>query len=193
MPAAQGVPTHVGMDRSSASRCLRRIRSPHARGDGPFTGNDGVTVNMESPRTWGWTARSCLPNLNSRGVPTHVGMDRHHYPRHHYPRRSPHARGDGPYFASVLESLSRESPRTWGWTEYDDCQYCRGTGVPTHVGMDREKPSPRCMCQWSPHARGDGPRETEAIIEKMKRSPHARGGSATLTRRKGGPSMLLVL
>ncbi len=49
-------PTHVGIDRRRKLALLPRRRVPHARGDGP----EGMTwlqsVELCSPRTWGWTA-----------------------------------------------------------------------------------------------------------------------------------------
>ncbi len=133
----EGVPTHVGMDRCSRNQPPTLTRSPHARGDGP-AGDDGHKQPMpESPRTWGWTAMTLLEEVESVGVPTHVGMDRTQLLGVAGELRSPHARGDGPASEGAKGPLYQESPRTWGWTATPSPVKKQLVGVPTHVGMDR--------------------------------------------------------
>src|SRR5690606_17115381 len=48
-------PTHVGMDRRSASSATPAPAEPHARGDGPWARGEFTTQRDRAPRTWGWT------------------------------------------------------------------------------------------------------------------------------------------
>ena len=90
-------------------------------------------------------------------LPTHVGMDRDPLIVTSSPLHAPHARGDGPRGAYLVELGAECSPRTWGWTFGPEIGDDRRRMLPTHVGMDRPGSGPGTLRGHAPHARGDGP------------------------------------
>ena len=130
-------PTHVGMDRMTASPATYTLRIPHARGDGPRECILNPRPSGYSPRTWGWTEalRARLKHFDV--FPTHVGMDRLRRIAHSAPEGIPHARGDGPISDGIGVGDWKYSPRTWGWTERLKDSILAKFVFPTHVGMDR--------------------------------------------------------
>ena len=97
------------------------------------------------------------------GIPTRVGMDRLRSSRPSAPTRNPHACGDGPAEKLATERADQESPRVWGWTEFDLIGHGARHGIPTRVGMDRYERGDRAgvrrpMSARSPPGRaGRGP------------------------------------
>ncbi len=112
-------PTRVGMDRTPELSVLGIGGFPHARGDGPRRGSAMDSLLPFSPRAWVWTGGE---GANLRVVlvfPTRVGMDRLTRCVVRWWRCFPHARGDGPGYATP---------------------YADGSLVfPTRVGMDRPR------------------------------------------------------
>ncbi len=90
------VPTRVEMDRIPVGHRNRTRRCPHARGDGPKLPRRNPIQHSLSPRAWGWTGLTFVPDQNYGVVPTRVGMDRSDVRAGPELRCCPHARGDGP-------------------------------------------------------------------------------------------------
>ena len=90
-------------------------------------------------------------------VPTHVGVDRPPAGSGPGRRRRPHARGGGPAYHLSHHLPRSSSPRTWGWTGIDLRASADAYVVPTHVGVDRERPPQYAETPCRPHARGGGP------------------------------------
>src|SRR5258705_19811 len=141
------------MDRGDGFGALKGKSCPHARGDGPETGDVREPTWSLSPRPWGWTAEVPCTAQRSPVVPTRVWM----YSTGRAisrPRIScPHARGDGPNWGVIEPASQTLSPRPWGWTArtagYDVADHV----VPTPVGMDRTMQR-LAMCRLRcPHAR----------------------------------------
>jgi len=67
------------------------------------------------------------------------------------------------------------SPRTWGWTWTPSQAGHPAAVVPTHVGVDPPRRSPRSPRSGCPHARGGGPRGTPAALPALPLSPRTWG------------------
>ena len=91
-----GIPTRVGMDRSSRPCARSSGRNPHARGDGPADRARRKAFVEESPRAWGWTGFWGLRLAFFARIPTRVGTDPVDVPLGRRFGRNPRARGDGP-------------------------------------------------------------------------------------------------
>ena len=180
VPAPEGIPTRVGMDRSCRSTRARRPWNPHARGDGPYRDGDDQWLRLESPRAWGWTAQAAAVNRIHSGIPTRVGMDRPSPPVASCSMWNPHARGDGPTWLSTASSGSRESPRAWGWTGCRLQRHSPPGGIPTRVGMDRRGHRTLTARLRNPHARGDGPGIPRISTGAAAESPRAWGWTGVL-------------
>ena len=112
-------------------------RSPHARGDGPFSVAGMFQKYLFSPRAWGWSGTPRRSSIDNRVLPTRVGMVRGPGGTVRLSNRSPHARGDGPRTELPAGPAFRFSPRAWGWSGLMRvCPYCREV-LPTRVGMVR--------------------------------------------------------
>src|SRR5690606_1725734 len=110
---------------------------------------------------WGWTA-----GIDERGpsrwvFPTPVGMDRGLSGCASLGVGFPHARGDGPETAVVDQFLVSFSPRPWGWTVRLLRPSLRFEVFPTPVGMDRDGGESGFHRVSFPHARGDGPTNSD--------------------------------
>src|SRR5699024_10198974 len=140
-----------GMDRHHELRGTPRTRRPHARGDGPFFPSSETWTPVQAPRTWGWTEPSWSPSTGTRAGPTHVGMDRGLRGTGGSGKRRPHARGDGPPNTPKHQYAPEQAPRTWGWTDRLPQAQKGSQAGPTHVGMDRGRPSRRSPILCRPH------------------------------------------
>src|SRR5450759_1061492 len=90
-----------------------------------------------SPRAWGWSGQIADVTLGMFVLPTRVGMVRYAANAGILCWRSPHARGDGPYFLPTFGCLRLFSPRAWGWSVRILHQLNRDEVLPTRVGMVR--------------------------------------------------------
>jgi hypothetical protein len=95
-PNLDVLPTRVGMVRTDRScpRCGRR--SPHTRGDGPFSDETFRRTYLFSPHAWGWSELVLGHRQDTGVLPTRVGMVRSIQPPTRSLSGSPHTRGDGP-------------------------------------------------------------------------------------------------
>ena len=131
--------------------------SPHTRGDGPIHRNTIWRVPQFSPHAWGWSV------VHARGfgcaavLPTRVGMVRRANDVSSKARRSPHTRGDGPFYRILSEDPDEV--------------------LPTRVGMVRVQAADGSGYGRSPHTRGDGPEFSEPCRTARLFSPHAWGWS----------------
>ena len=133
---------------------------------------------MLSPRTWGWSEFTAIEAVYMSVVPTHVGMVRREGHGSVAVDCCPHARGDGPTFLHFPHKKAQLSPRTWGWSVLQYCDFRAIMVVPTHVGMVR-----RCLGLLTaqarcPHARGDGPHFRPSGPQWHWLSPRTWGWSA---------------
>ncbi len=184
------LPTHVGMVRADQRPQTGRDRAPHARGDGPSVGQFDAANPSCSPRTWGWSDSSGLPDTLNVVLPTHVGMVRPRLATASRARCAPHARGDGPFDALLQRFAKACSPRTWGWSGGLEAARPRSRVLPTHVGMVRPC---RSSCGWpagAPHARGDGPFFAYERVCSMECSPRTWGWSVGIAASKTWSSVL---
>src|SRR5208337_3626779 len=90
-------------------------------------------------------------------LPTRVGMVRHGLKQVENVPRSPHARGDGPWYRNAYYPFGSFSPRAWGWSDLRQRPLRLRRVLPTRVGMVRPTAACRFREARSPHARGDGP------------------------------------
>ncbi len=110
------LPTRVGMVRGTCNVGILFIRSPHARGDGPFLQSARRWSEKFSPRAWGWSVTLTPDQQRKLVLPTRVGMVRKRGPVQGVEKRSPHARGDGPSWRDAMQAHAAFSPRAWGWS-----------------------------------------------------------------------------
>ena len=171
-------PTHVGMDRGAPVVPRQLPRVPHARGDGPPGSSFSWIKAVCSPRTWGWTDGRHRDVEAENVFPTHVGMDRGRVDRRWDSGGVPHARGDGPREDRSGHGEGECSPRTWGWTGSRNHRERSGHVFPTHVGMDRSSSAGWTSSLRVPHARGDGPTNTESGTNLTTCSPRTWGWTA---------------
>ncbi len=170
-------PTHVGVDLAGPVGPAERTCIPHACGGGPHRrarrsprrpysprmwgwtrrGGVGGAPAAYSPRMWGWTQRRHGGGRGEAVFPTHVGVDPP-------PRRCrgwstciPHACGGGPDVVLSACATSSYSPRMWGWTRVGAGRPAALGVFPTHVGVDRWRPSAITRSPCIPHACGGGP------------------------------------
>ena len=172
---------------------------PHARGDGPGTSQDQVTVAKFSPRPWGWSGRprcqqrsdSVFPHARGDGpqpmagecgcakvFPTPVGMVRTGLNIRTGKGGFPHARGDGPQSKRLLALANLFSPRPWGWSAPRRFPRLRPEVFPTPVGMVRGIVLWEGILLGFPHARGDGPTTSQTRSASSWFSPRPWGWSA---------------
>src|SRR5699024_1568465 len=155
-------PTHVGMDRWTRRAATSWDAKPHAGEDGPHEDWDDWLDDCQAPRTWGWTVCVGIGSGSVVPSPTHVGMDRTCRCPRGPARAEPHARGDGPRAAVQCTAPAARAPRTWGWTVHVGVLGVQPVPSPTHVGMDRVRPSSAPLPLPEPHARGDGPQREQS-------------------------------
>src|SRR5439155_2861476 len=155
--APDGLPTRVGMVRSSHQLTGASGRSPHTRGDGPPWQCQRPPLRPVSPHAWGWSAPPPGIPLRTSGLPTRVVMVR--TARTARPRRrgSPHTRGDGPNCGTARPADASFSPHAWGWSRWSFLIVTSANVLPTRVGMVRSAGVPGRYVGRSPHTRGDGP------------------------------------
>ena len=171
------LPTRVGMVRVRLAQLIGGNRSPHARGDGPSESNSSANKMKFSPRAWGWSVMDRNTCDACHVLPTRVGMVRPDSPSRETSLCSPHARGDGPYWASSSSSPGAFSPRAWGWSVDGLAELEEGVVLPTRVGMVRIAQRFPQTSRRSPHARGDGPCSVRRLPNRSKFSPRAWGWS----------------
>ncbi len=137
------LPAPAGMDPPCTSRPADRAAAPRARGDGP---NPKRTENRS------WTL-----------LPAPAGMDP---PRPRAARPAdpaPRARGDGPGLDNRRVNLRICSPRPRGWTQMERGRPRRLGLLPAPAGMDPTQWGNTDHLLAAPRARGDGPKEREAM------------------------------
>src|SRR5699024_12187802 len=99
------------MDRIRNTRPRPLARRPHARGDGPERVPTYERMDVQAPRTWGWTDLFTHPEHKDEAGPTHVGMDRAANSPRTAGLRRPHARGDGPQTYDELHGIQLQADR----------------------------------------------------------------------------------
>ena len=172
------LPTRVGMVRSSTGHGVTSTGSPHPRGDGPHPFVSRLSFLEFSPPAWGWSFLDPAVELQSRVLPTRVGMVRHSHLQPPAPGRSPHPRGDGPRVGRSRRANSSFSPPAWGWSGHLRHEEQGWHVLPTRVGMVLAGVTRTKLEPSSPHPRGDGP-ETWAVEPYVTEfSPPAWGWSA---------------
>ena len=105
------------MVRKVETRKEASLRSPHPRGDGPFTGSHYQWQQMV--------------------LPTRVGMVRLAASPFSKCESSPHPRGDGPPVLIAVTGSTEFSPPAWGWSEKSNKATLNDSVLPTRVGMVR--------------------------------------------------------
>ena len=171
-------PTHVGVDRVLRGPGPRHDPKPHARGDGPTSSAPREQWPLQAPRTWGWTAGLRGSHQPRKPSPTHVGMDRVLHPARPGTGPKPHARGDGPTWRVWLAGARAQAPRTWGWTVTQPLRSPQSHPSPTHVGMDRGSCGGWSAPRPKPHARGDGPNDSDHRGVLSDQAPRTWGWTA---------------
>ena len=183
---SDGFPAHAGMDpcRDDAPRSPRRL--PRTRGDGPGLNRCTRTVAEASPHTRGWTPPANQDVEDLSGFPAHAGMDPSSTCRTSTTTWLPRTRGDGPIKALAASAAIAASPHTRGWTL--ECLVMRqaGRGFPAHAGMDPSGSPRSAACCGLPRTRGDGPRWCRWALGIIRASPHTRGWTHALERRRPG-------
>ena len=178
------------MVRGAQGRLGRRIRAPHARGDGPVMENQPNEGPLCSPRTWGWSDVDALAGRGYVVLPTHVGMVRPPVDPDRPRNRAPHARGDGPVSSPMGTLTTVCSPRTWGWSVRPARSHRACAVLPTHVGMVRGRRRKHRPTKGAPHARGDGPQFFDVIPCEPLCSPRTWGWSVVDLGGPTGPRVL---
>src|SRR5271165_629930 len=139
------------MVRSTCCATWLPTRSPHTRGDGPWSSPASAPPSTFSPHAWGWSVfwGSYRPVVGV--LPTRVGMVRTTVKKNAAGGRSPHTRGDGPGNGYSFMIGRRFSPHAWGWSE-GTADLMKEEGVlPTRVGMVRIPRRDRTARTGSPH------------------------------------------
>ena len=129
----------------------------------------------DSPRSRGWTAAGAARHAVVRGFPALAGMDPRSGGTSRRCPRIPRARGDGPWRRTARQWMSRDSPRSRGWTRGVHHHAGRRWGFPALAGMDRARPGRGGERRWIPRARGDGPAPSEPRGTPIADSPRSRG------------------
>jgi len=179
-------PTPVGMVRDILRRSRGGASFPHARGDGPpcfclCANNQGF-----SPRPWGWSAPLYCLRQRRCVFPTPVGMVPENETREWVSLSFPHARGDGPLCAKILDLVIRFSPRPWGWSAIGERGETVRAVFPTPVGMVPTPPYRLRSRNGFPHARGDGPSPWLRCHTRRPFSPRPWGWSDPFYINAGG-------
>jgi hypothetical protein len=155
------------------------IRETCAASCGDITPRSGFSTacfSSFSPRAW--SVSSLLSWLLRLVLPTCVGMVRMCDMCEACEQGSPHVRGDGPFLAASCTSVSKFSPRAWGWSDSSaELRELHGV-LPTCVGMVRRELSDFHGRHGSPHVRGDGPVTSNNVYRAPAFSPRAWGWSA---------------
>ena len=200
----RGFPAHAGMDRRERQSPRPAFRLPRTRGDGPCPDTHRGTASKASPHTRGWTSGDRERRMCSLGFPAHAGMDRSSTIWCSTASRLPRTRGDGPLMPwqerFILEASphtrgwtrrridddaqSRASPHTRGWTLETDPASRRNSGFPAHAGMDLGPEVDGGRTRRLPRTRGDGPVTGWVSSTLRWASPHTRGWTLILVRRR---------
>ncbi len=151
---------------------------PTRGGDGPWIPTDPFVDLLFSPPAWGWSVASLVAERLRQVLPTRVGMVRTWATQSGAAFRSPHPRGDGPYYGLVKAATLVFSPPAWGWSGLAVDAGAGELVLPTRVGMVRPTPASRGLCRCSPHPRGDGPLVRQEHTRRVQFSPPAWGWSA---------------
>ena len=184
------LPTRVGMVRPSMRQHQAILRSPHARGDGPFEIISSALRRVFSPRAWGWSGNRERVPISLLVLPTRVGMVRIRERVGPWQYSSPHARGDGPVSPRLAKRWLAFSPRAWGWSAHPHSHRHPRWVLPTRVGMVRIRERVGPWQYSSPHARGDGPYLNCMGIEPTEFSPRAWGWSGQFACRVSRQAVL---
>ncbi len=191
------LPTRVGMVRRTSPFHIRRLCSPHTRGDGPGRSAGITTRTTFSPHAWGWSELTFQRHGDQPVLPTRVGMVRVNGIGIKSGISSPHTRGDGPFMlrwpspdlmfsphawgwsarAGDSEGANWFSPHAWGWSGRPPSWPCLLPVLPTRVGMVRSPARAQRISACSPHTRGDGPETRCPPPLPTAFSPHAWGWS----------------
>ncbi len=137
-----------------------------------------------SPHTRGWTGPLDVGALTPPVFPAHAGMDRIPLACSRSFRGFPRTRGDGPDDNMGQIGPSQFSPHTRGWTALA-AEKSRVLGVfPAHAGMDRGENGGENGTWGFPRTRGDGPLRRPIQDHLHEFSPHTRGWTGLLRRRR---------
>ena len=184
---ARGFPAHAGMDPRPTSRRCRSARLPRTRGDGPRSAAAASGPKVASPHTRGWTRGAVEAEPARRGFPAHAGMDPERPGRGPWATWLPRTRGDGPLGGQARQARQarlRASPHTRGWTLSGLIPRQPARGFPAHAGMDPRTASLQAPPGWLPRTRGDGPSARPASAAAASASPHTRGWTPLVQRRR---------
>ena len=201
--AARVLPAHAGMVPHTVPPGCQSAGAPRARGDGPVLEVNGMTGQLCSPRTRGWSRSRGQRHDRTAVLPAHAGMVPRCSTTQPSAPSAPRARGDGPLAMLKASGSVRCSPRTRGWSPLYDQLPDEATVLPAHAGMvPRGRPHPM-TASCAPRARGDGPSETSSPPPASKCS-RARGdgpllrkavqiGKACSPRTRGCPGRLMLV
>ena len=175
------------MYRSFWTTRRRGRQSPHKRGDVPFSSADMFAHCQISPQAWGCTVLYEIWREHLLNLPTSVGMYRRLCLFALPGRKSPHKRGDVPFYHISDWLCDRISPQAWGCTGPTENYRQMGRNLPTSVGMYRSEHGLFLGMLKSPHKRGDVPTLNHDALVQSQISPQAWGctalqGHSTLRR-----------
>ena len=184
--ASCGFPAHAGMDPGPRTAPPAPCRVPRTRGDGPHARSKRAPPAAGSPHTRGWTCHIRRADTVRFGFPAHAGMDPGSAASGRATGRVPRTRGDGPSSSAPPARPAGGSPHTRGWTRGTGPAGVRRGGFPAHAGMDPLRVADADVDDRVPRTRGDGPEVVHRGPLHDEGSPHTRGWTPALRRRRGG-------
>ena len=179
-----GFPARAGMDRWRGWRSPRSRWIPRTRGDGPRYTPSPSAPSADSPHARGWTRLLQVVRRLVPGFPARAGMDPSAGSRDRARFRIPRTRGDGPHTGLSISAHAMDSPHARGWTHGHRARAGGKGGFPARAGMDRPRGPCAAPPAGIPRTRGDGPHLSTASRQSEPDSPHARGWTRVVDRRR---------
>ena len=94
--------------------------------------------------------------------------------------KSPHRRGDVPFYRSQILDCQPISPQAWGCTVWEVFNGSGTPNLPTGVGMYQKEYMEKKLAEKSPHRRGDVPFPSSSFDIEAVISPQAWGCTGKL-------------
>ena len=142
-PNDRSIPTRVGISRGQLTcRCNPSVH-PHARGD--LGGAHAATSMWDGPSPRAWGSRKLVAGhpVDSRSIPTRVGISKPTSSTTSATAVHPHARGDLSWLPRSGRLPRGPSPRAWGSHSALTRRTATARSIPTRVGISSGHPRSR--------------------------------------------------
>ena len=184
------IPTRVGNTLATTRRTCAVPVHPHACGEYPVRGENGIARSGPSPRVWGIHPFSPKESEVSRSIPTRVGNTMEAMGAKTEPLVHPHACGEYDRQWMVNLHIHGPSPRVWGIHQFQGMVIDRYRSIPTRVGNTSGSPMPP-RCRRSIPTRVGNTDESSYLGSRNSVHPHACGEynpSISMLLSDNGPS-----